>query len=51
MNTSKLNIITFDSYNEKWVDFVFANRNYRKPPYAHDYDIVMGPIANDNVGE
>ncbi len=31
--------------------FIFANRNRRKPAFSHDYDIVYGPIANDNVGE
>jgi hypothetical protein len=33
--------------NEAWVDFVHANRTVQD--YNHDYDIVTGPVANDNV--
>ena len=37
----------FQSANEAWVDFVHANRTIQD--YNHDYDIVTGPVANDNV--
>lgn len=37
----------FRSANEAWVDFVHANRTVQN--YNHDYDIVTGPVANDNV--
>lgn len=37
----------FRSANESWVDFVHANRTVQD--YNHDYDIVTGPVANDNV--
>lgn len=37
----------FRSANEAWVDFVHANRTVQG--YNHDYDIVAGPVANDNV--
>ncbi len=37
----------FQSANEAWVDFVHANRTIQN--YKHDYDIVTGPVANDNV--
>lgn len=37
----------FRSANEAWVDFVHANRAMQN--YSHDYDIVTGPVANDNV--
>lgn len=37
----------FRSANEAWVDFVHANRTVQG--YNHDYDIVSGPVANDNV--
>ena len=33
--------------NEKWVEFVMANRT--KNGFTHDYDIVYGPVANDRV--
>ena len=42
-----LNIRRFQSANEAWVNFVHANRTI--PGYNHDYDIVIGPVANDNV--
>lgn len=38
---------TFRTANEPWVDFVHANRSVQG--YTHDYDIVIGPVANDNV--
>lgn len=37
----------FRSANEAWVDFVHANRTIQN--FNHDYDIVTGPVANDNV--
>ena len=44
-----LNILRFNRYNEDWLDFVVANRS----PNAslHDYDIVEGPVANDDITE
>ena len=30
-----------------WFDFVMANRHVRG--FAHDYDVVIGPVANDKV--
>ena len=37
----------FQSANEAWVDFVHANRTMQG--YDHDFDIVSGPVANNNV--
>lgn len=37
----------FLSANNAWIDFVHANRTV--VDYNHDYDIVVGPVANDNV--
>ena len=42
-----LRVRTFRGPNEPWVDFVHANRSMIG--YHHDYDIVIGPVANDNV--
>lgn len=44
---TRLNIKQFDAPNEEWVDFVLQNRN--NEGFIHDYDIVVGPVANDNV--
>lgn len=37
----------FQSANEEWVNFVHANRSVEG--FTHDYDIVTGPVANDNI--
>lgn len=42
-----LNIKVFDSPSGEWLDFVMANR--RIPNFKHDYDVVIGPVANDRV--
>ncbi len=39
-------VMRFDSYSEKWLDFILACRNGND---SFDYDIVMGGIANDKV--
>ena len=40
-----LNIRRFDGVDEAWLEFVV---NCRKA-VPHDYDLVFGPVANDNV--
>ncbi len=42
-----LKIKRFPAPNEEWVDFVLQNR--MTEGYSHDFDIVIGPVANDNV--
>ena len=32
---------------DSWFDFVMANRH--TPDFTHDYDLVIGPVANDRV--
>jgi len=39
----------FDMYNEEWLDFVVKNRDKNSESPGHDYDIVIGPVANDKV--
>ena len=46
---SRLNVLRFDGAKEEWFDFVMANRH--NPEFVHSYDIVWGPVANDNVYE
>lgn len=45
-----LKCITFDDYTEEWAKFILLNRNNPSAVPAHDYDIVIGPIADDRVG-
>lgn len=48
MNT--LHLLRFEDYSEQWAEFILANRNNNTGEPVHDYDIVIGPIANDRVG-
>lgn len=48
MNT--LHLLRFGDYSEQWAEFILANRNNNTGKPVHDYDIVIGPIANDRVG-
>jgi hypothetical protein len=41
--------LQFKTYSEEWLDFVVMNRNVENESPVHDYDIVEGPVANDNV--
>lgn len=44
---SDFKVKVFENANEEWIDFVLDNRLTKD--FAHDYDIVSGPVANDNV--
>ena len=44
------NTLLFDGYTLDWARFVLNNRKNRTRIQVHDYDIVIGPIANDVVG-
>lgn len=44
---STLNIKSFDSPDDEWLDFVMNNR--QDPDFEHDFDIVIGPVADDRV--
>ena len=46
-NFRKLNILNFDAPNAEWLRYVTANRMGRAPEI--NYDIVVGPVANDNT--
>lgn len=41
-----LHIMEYNGATKDWLDFVVANR--RLAP-LHNYDIVLGPVANDNL--
>lgn len=45
-----LHALHFESYSEEWVKFILLNRNNPTQQPAHDYDVVIGPIADDRVG-
>lgn len=45
-----LHTLLFEDYNEQWPEFILANRSNDTDKPIHDYDIVIGPIADDRVG-
>lgn len=49
-NPGTLKIKLFDGYSVEWAEFVLLNRQNKTISQAHDYDIVVGPIADDKVG-
>ena len=50
LTRSELNVKIFSDYSKEWADFVVSNRNNKSEFPIHPYDIVVGPIADDNVG-
>lgn len=45
-----LSVKQFADYSEEWAQFILANRNNPTSECVHDYDVVIGPIADDRVG-
>lgn len=43
-----LNVIRFDNMDKPWLDFILKNRD-RKNKDGHNYDVVIGPVADDGV--
>ena len=48
LNDGNLNVLIFEEPTAEWAEFIFKNRN-RDSRFIHDYDIVIGPIADDGV--
>lgn len=44
-----LKIKIFDSPDEEWAGFVIANRDINVMQPCHDFDIVIGPVADDTI--
>jgi hypothetical protein len=44
----KLKTLYFEGYSEEWFDFIILNRS-SMTRQVHDYDIVEGPVADDQV--
>lgn len=42
-------VLRFADYSEEWLDFVILNRDPITEEQRHDYDIIEGPVANDDV--
>ena len=50
LKSNQLNIKLFNDYTEDWANCIIANRNNNTSIPTHQYDIVVGSIANDRVG-
>lgn len=47
-NQKGLNIKRFERMDEEWANFIVSNRSRKKKQHC-DYDIVIGPVADDGV--
>ena len=47
-NNDNLNVLVFEGVSTEWAEFIVKNRD-RKLHEFHDYDLVIGPIADDGV--
>ena len=47
---SPLIVKVFDGYTKEWAEFILENRKNISDTPVHNYDIVVGPIADDTVG-
>ena len=45
-----LNILRFENYSLEWAHFILSNRQNRAKQNDYQYDIVIGPIADDTIG-
>lgn len=44
-----LKVKVFDNPDKEWALFVMANRRQDGEEFHHDYDIVVGPVADDKM--
>lgn len=50
LSSPEVKVCQFYGYTKEWAEFVLMNRQNRARESAHEYDIVVGPIADDAVG-
>ena len=48
-NLPTLNVKEFATANREWMRFIVLNRESKSKVQEHEYDIVIGPTANDNT--
>jgi hypothetical protein len=46
---TQLKTLRFDGYTKDWFDFIMLNRRNRSPKQVHDFDIVEGPVADNDI--
>lgn len=50
LTEGELKVKHFEAYSEEWAKFVVRNRDRKSAQPLHDYDVVIGSIADDKVG-
>jgi hypothetical protein len=48
-NDDDFKVLHFDNYTEQWLDFIILNRGNEDKKQTHDFDIIEGPVANDDI--
>jgi hypothetical protein len=46
---SSLRVLRFEAPDRDWLDFVTCNRNATNDSEPLEYDLIIGPVANDDV--
>ena len=46
-DTTEIKILKFDTPNQEWLKLISTNRKLKY--YKNNYDIIIGPVANDNT--
>lgn len=49
LNGTELNVKVFAEPCREWAQFVMSNREASRTGFQHEYDIVIGPVADDGV--
>ena len=49
LTTGELKVKTFDTVSIEWAEFILSNRHATRNGFHHDFDIVIGPVADDGV--
>lgn len=49
LKSTDINTKIFPHVSVEWAQFVLANRDIKREGFTHNYDIVVGPVADDTV--
>lgn len=49
LKDQSINALIFPKVSVDWAEFVLNNRDINHKGFTHNYDIVVGPVANDTV--
>lgn len=47
LSDNSLKVLRFETESPEWAEFIYRNREDES--FSHDYDIVVGPIADDGL--